>query len=247
MRKYYYIVAVCTILVIGLVVWPNNRSNNVIGGLNSPDAHIKSRTLGKLIKDNHLEEHLPVQFNLGNLTGGIDIYKSADRDGHSFWLAKVIARLYTGMECGYSFVFNEQGVCLLCKPDWGNIDSGGLYDINQDGKLEKIVEYAFNSYLPEEFLNNQQNFQCVIQIWQIEFSEINLLFEVQYNEIGNTNVDNEIITLRQVISQNSLPTEFTLMGKSEIARIYWDTTQKCFSIKGDNSGQWKQVFPQKEK
>ena len=243
MRKLHICITICTILILGSILWITLNRNPLVYGLDSSNQKVRIQTLGHLIRANHLKGQLPIQFDLGIVTENVEVYKSADRNGHVYRLVRLITSIYPDNP-EYSFVFNAKGICLLSTPNWALVDNGGLYDINQDGQVEYIVTYAFNSCLPEHLLKNKGNYLCVTQIWKMEVSKANLLLEVHYDNLdmkGDT-----IITLQQKYLSNSLLTEFALEGNSEIARIYWDKIRDCFSVKGDDSGQWKQIFPQKE-
>ncbi len=245
-HRYYVEITIVMLIIFGSLFWLMVHQNQIVNGLDSPDKQIQTHTFERLLAKNNLNDRLPVLFDLKKIVGDIEIFKSNDQAGHSYWLVKVLARLYIDTDCGFSFIFNEKDLCLLCTPDRIEIGNGGIYDINKDGKLEKIVQFALNPYLPGEWLKNKQNYMCTFQIWQIEFEKSELLIEVQYEDIDKMITNNEIITLEHAFSRHMQPTEFVLAGKSEIARIYWDTSSNCFSVKGDNSDQWKQIFPRKE-
>ncbi|AQT70172.1 hypothetical protein STSP2_03377 [Anaerohalosphaera lusitana] len=167
-----FITAVLSIF-IGAIWWflfpPASR------GLKNPMT--RKYTLLKLIRRNSIS-NLPEHFSCdGN--ADVKYYEATDKNKSTYHLVTVTYDVAGLGDRSYSFVFDSEGKCLLRSKDRPRFDNGSMFDITNDGYIEKVFIYNIDDMAGD--FDDISAMDKAIKVWRLSENP-ELLLHIEFKD-----------------------------------------------------------------
>ncbi len=141
---------------------------------------------------------------------------------------------------GVSFVFDENGECLLWRPDDTHRSDGGVLDLTGDGCDEKVFEY-----LASEHGEGSGPGMKVLDVYAIGVPEIRKLLEIHYNLDPGAQFENSLSLL--IAPYGTIGAPVVGLRRWSDGRLVmeakWDSEHNTFKTVGAASTNWRAIVP----
>jgi hypothetical protein len=194
--------------------------------------------LAKLLARNEIRD-LPPNFNFWADTSRIMFFTAKDKTGTVFKLVQVEYYVDPEVSETCSFVFDRGGRCIFWSRDlMGWFANGGLLDVNNDGHVDKIVEFTIDAMAPPGTLNHR------LQIFKLSTDGHVKLLDVGYTT-WTAKDPSDLISANLLWSgvHGGYIIRLTRGPRAdEELLITWSAEKQAFVAEGAESPYWK-VFP----
>ena len=166
-----YVSYACVLIVLsGLAIWARSKASHEID-VNAPLAEVVKllgdralcpAALARLLVGNDVTG-LPDDFHLSGSSVNFGFFEATNRSDESFRMIRVGHYSTSGER--YTFIFDDDGKCVLVSPDSETSRIGGLGDFTGDGEVEKLLETDLG----------------VVEVWRLARGSSEILMDLREN------------------------------------------------------------------
>lgn len=195
----------------------------------------RRRSFSILLKRNNIQD-MPKDFDLWSKETSIDCFEAVDSNEVWYGLVCVTYSVGGRGDRSFSVIFDKSGKCVFKSIDLFGFINGGLLDINDDGKIEKIITY-FSDDLEEEPKENYEK----LRVYRIDLDRNELLLDVNFNIYPFMNAVDffgvDVDHIEKVISLRKIE------HPAENVKFIWSKEEKKFMAIGPKANDWKLIYP----
>lgn len=235
MRRKYIWIIILVAAGIGFVAWAIiTRSPGIRQFMATRDRQQRVASLAKLLDQNQITD-LPPGFNLWADSNKIESFQATDKNGAVYQLVKVTYRVGHESSKTCSFIFVRGGKCIFWSRDRKGMENGGLFDVNYDGYVEKIVEFVSGASAAPGQLDSH------LQIFKLSLDGPKKLLDLAYATWPAQSADDWILTY---LSYSGLYGGYVIKVSRDVKPdeqllITWSAQQQRYVARGTVSPYWK--------